>query len=560
MSNSFDPRFYHPPNFFRPGLPKRWYRPGTVYRYVFKEGEYRPIVITEDGMEKEVIWAPTDGSISAFLSCSDVEVLLEGNRGGAKTTACLMDYYQHVNKGYGAEWRGILFRQSHPQLENIIKESKRWFRKLSAGARYNEIKYFWEFPQGERLYFSHFDGPSDFDKYIGQGYSWICWDELTRWQKPDGYLQMFSCLRSSRPGMPRKMRATTNPYGVGHTWVQKRFNLYQWPRMDEKGRVIVLGDRIEGDVDEKTGVKQPTRRAIHNDLHENKVFLKAQPDYISNLIQSARNESERKAWLEGSWDVTAGGMFDDIWGELQHVIVINEELIGGPLEIPLHLPIFRAYDHGSGKPYSVGFYVICDGTDLLLPNGKVRSTVRGDLIRIGEVYGWSGQDDSGLRLPPAEIVRSIVRYEIKRGWRPADGSTRGRVKPGPADLGIFDDVNGVCIANDMEKPIVDQGVRHKGLFWEHADKGPGSREQGWEQLRKRLFAVKRPDLGYRETPGLFIYKQKGIINHWIRTVPTLQRDEEKNIDDVADGQEDHCGDECRYALRFEYQPMISRRV
>ncbi len=31
-----------------------------------------------------------------------------------------------------------------------------------------------------------------------------------------------SC-RSSVPGMPRKVRATTNPYGRGHNWVKLRF-------------------------------------------------------------------------------------------------------------------------------------------------------------------------------------------------------------------------------------------------------------------------------------------------------------------------------------------------
>ena len=37
-------------------------------------------------------------------------------------------------------------------------------------------------------------------------------------------------LRSTMPGMPRKVRATTNPYGVGHNWIQLRFNLFNWPQ------------------------------------------------------------------------------------------------------------------------------------------------------------------------------------------------------------------------------------------------------------------------------------------------------------------------------------------
>lgn len=559
MTGDFNSKFYVPPNFFRPGFPKRWYRPGTVYRFVLENGEYNPIII-DNGEEKPVVWAPMDGSQIAFLESPEIEVLLEGNRGGGKTDTALMDFYQHVNRGYGSAWRGILFRQTHPMLQYVIQQSKKWYKRLCPKAFYNEIKFMWEFPQGERLYLAHFDKGSDFDGYIGHSYSWICWEELARWSTPEYYLQMFSCLRSTMPGMPRKVRATTNPYGAGHNWIQTRWKLNHWPVKDEStGLWKVVGPRIEGGVDEKTGLKEASRRVIHSDLYENKLLMHTDPEYLPRISQSAKNESERQAWVNGSWDITAGGMFDDVWNEVHDIAEIDEEKIGGPFIVPLHWRIFRAYDHGSGKPYCCGFYAVSDGTDLIFPNGMSRATVRGDYFRVGEVYGWSGQPNEGLRLPPAEITKSIILYEIKRGWRPADGSSRGRVMAGPADTGIFDNVNNVCLADDMEKPVTINGVLHRGIFWERADKGPGSREQGWEQIRKRLYAVKRPPDGYRETPGLFIVKEKGIINHWIRTVPGLPRDE-KHIDDVDTESEDHVGDECRYALRFDFQPVISRRV
>jgi hypothetical protein len=339
--------------------------------------------------------------------------------------------------------------------------------------------------------------------------------------------------------MPRKVRATTNPYGVGHNWIQLRFNLFNWPKPG-----VVLGELIQGAVNEKTGLKEPARRAIHSDLKENRLLIHADPDYLARVSQSARNESERKAWVEGSWDITAGGMFDDIWAELRETIVLKE------FDIPPQWPIFRALDWGSSKPFSVGYYAVSDGTDLVLRDGHVRATVRGDYFRVGEVYGWTGQPNEGLRLPVAEISKRIIEYELKRGWR--DTATgKSRVKRGPADTGIFDNDNNVCIADDFEKPVQINGVNYPGIYWERADKGPGSREQGWEQLRKRLQATKRPPNGYREIPGLFIVEEDNSrINHWTRTVPGLPRDEKK-IDDVDTDAEDHVGDECRYALRFE---------
>jgi hypothetical protein len=520
----------------------------TVVKFIRRGGLYIPIIIDDDGHEKEVVWAPMPGSQDIFLRCEDIEVLFEGNRGGGKTDTALMDFYQDVGVGWGTEWRGVLIRQTHPMLRDVIEKSKSLFKRLCPDAFYNEIKYMWEFPTGERLYFSHFNTASDFDSYLGHSYSWICWEELSRWATPDFYLQMFSTLRSTMPGMPRKVRATTNPYGVGHNWIQLRFNLFNWPQPG-----VILGPRIIGTINEKTGLKDPPRRAVHNDLSENKLLMQMDPDYLARVSQSARNESERKAWVLGSWDITAGGMFDDIWAELKDTIIIPE------FDIPPQWPIFRAYDHGSSKPFSVGYYAVSDGCDLTLRGGKVRSTVRGDLFRVGEIYGWTGQPNEGLRLPVAEIARRIVEYEIKREWRdPVTG--KSKIKRGPADTGIFDDVNGVCIAVDFEHPVLIDNKNLPGIIWEKADKGPGSREQGWEQIRKRMQAAKRPPNGYREIPGLFIMQETGKINQWIRTVPGLPRDEKK-IDDVDTEAEDHVGDECRYALRFErnwHRPMSGR--
>jgi hypothetical protein len=245
-------------------------------------------------------------------------------------------------------------------------------------------------------------------------------------------------------------------------------------------------------------------------------------------------------------------MFDDIWYEFRDTIVME------PFDIPAGWKIYRAYDHGSSKPFSIGWYAVSDGTDLTLKDGRVRATVRGDLFRFKEWYGWRGQPNEGSRMLVADISKGIIEREISWGLRAPDGSWT-RVSRGPADTQIFDDnTNGseVTIANDFEKPVMINGVKHRGVFWERADKGPNSREQGWEQIRKRLKATKRPEGGYREIPGLFISKE---CVHWLRCVPVLPRDELK-IDDVDDEAEDHNGDETRYMLRFQPRTMGSGRV
>lgn len=531
-------------------------RPGRIYteddigRLVkFRQvgNEYAPIIALRDPQgliyEEQVEWAPLRGSQELFLNAPETEVLYEGTRGPGKTLTLLMDFCQHVGQGYGSDWRGILFRQTYPQLSDVIQMSKKWFKRLWPEATYNEIKSVWQWPTGEVLYFRPFATPESYWDFHGHSYPWIGWEELTSWPDPTCFKSMFTCSRSIVKGMPRKIRATTNPYGVGHNWVQARYQLYNWPIAG-----TVVGPLIVDTVDEK-GVPEPPRRAIHGFLQENVIMMHTDPGYVSRIKAGARNESELQAWLYGSWDIAAGGMFDDIWYSHKDTIVVPD------FDVPWSWRIMRAYDHGSSKPWSVGYYAESDGTDLELPDGSVRSTVRGDLFRVGEVYGWqNGQANVGSRMLVADIKKKIVEYEVNRGWRDLQ-TGKSRVKRGPADTSIFDDNNGVCIAEDFERPFTMNGYRVRGIVWEKADKGPGSREQGWEQMRKRLKATKRPDGGYREIPGLFICR---ACPQWLRTVPTLPRDEKK-IDDVDTDAEDHIGDENRYMLRFDRGTLKSGR-
>jgi hypothetical protein len=58
--------------------------------------------------------------------------------------------------------------------------------------------------------------------------------------------------------------------------------------------------------DPKTGqvVREHLMRVtIKGTIYENQILLKAQPRYIAQIKESARNPAELAAWLEGSWDI-----------------------------------------------------------------------------------------------------------------------------------------------------------------------------------------------------------------------------------------------------------------
>lgn len=515
--------------------------------WVAEEHGLQPYYVYPDGKKTAVAWAPQPGSQQAFLECPITEVLYEGTRGPGKTDALLMDFAQHCGtddrseemkkagypklRGFGAEWRGVLFRRTYPELEDVINKSKKWFPRMFPGVRFNETKTFWEWPGGERLYFRQFERESDYWKFHGHAYPWIAWEELTTWPDDKCFKSMMSCSRSTVPGMPLKVRATTNPYGIGHNWVKLRYRL---PVMEGQ----VTGDLIT-DAKDMDGLPEPPRVAIHGYLGENRVLLHAGGDeYIMKLVAAAPNKAAKLAWLFGSWDIVAGGMFDDIWFDARKHVVIPD------FEVPSTWRIDRSFDWGSAKPFSVGWWATSDGSDLKLSDGRVISTVRGDLFRIREWYGWNGRPNEGLKLLDHEITEGIIEREIAWGLV-------GRVHVGVADSAIFDEENGHSVAGGMAANVRVNGQLYRGIRWIGVDKSKGSRKQGWQELRKRLKASIRSGRP-REEPGLFVVGAH--CEQWLRTVPTLPRSD-KDLDDVDTQAEDHAGDETRYRVRHEVKPV-----
>jgi hypothetical protein len=467
-------------------------------------------------------WCPQDGSQVGFLASNVWETLYEGTRGPGKTDALLISFAQWCDKGFGSKWNGVLLRRTFPELREVIKKSKELFPLFFPGIRYNGSTHTWTWATGEQLRLGQFNRVDDYYKYHGHEYQWQGWDELTNWPDDAGYCKMMSMCRSPHAEIPCQIRATTNPYGIGHGWVKERFRLPIDPG-EIAGPTITDSKNLDGQVDKP-------RVAIHGCIDENRILLHADPTYKQTLASSATSEAELKAWLYGDWDFVAGGMFNDVWDPVTHFIK--------PFDLPNHWRLDRAFDWGSSKPFSVGWYAESDGCDVQLPNGKWMSTVRGDLFRIYEWYGWTGRPNQGLKMLARDIALGIVERELNWG-------IHGRVKPGPADTSIWTVENGVCIARDMAQPVRVKGKMYKGTNWTQADKQKGSRKLGWEMMRKMLKnGIGEPGLP-REYPGLFIFTR---CEQFRRTVPVLPRDE-KDMDDVDTDTEDHIGDEVRYRIR-----------
>ena len=501
-----------------------------------------------DTNDLNVVWQPLKGSQTLAMSCPANIILYHGTRGPGKTDAQLMRFRRNVGLGYGPFWRGVIFDRKYKNLDDIKTKSLRWFNKFNDGAKFmrSTSDYKWVWPTGEELLLRSIEKPDDYWDYHGQEYAYLGWNELTNYPDPNLFYDMMSCNRSSfrpedyplpdgrlLPPIPLEIFATSNPFGVGHNWVKKEFiNAAPAGRIVAKEHIV---SSWEADKDDVTVTR--TQVHIYGNWRENKYLPR---EYVATL-HDIKDPNKAKAWRDGSWDVMSGGMFDANWDSQYHVLA--------PFEIPDSWRIDRSFDWGSSSPFSVGWWAQSDGSEVRLANGQMRSTVRGDLFRIGELYG-SKENSSlmkhsrcsdgtvkGLRMLAKDIAVLIVAKEVEMG-------IHSRVKPGPADNSIYTEENGNDIGKSMARTVKIDGKKYNGVRWHRSDKASGSRTAGWEKMRVMLDNALPPKEGVREYPGLFVFN---TCNFFIDLVPTLPRDK-RNPDDVDTNSEDHIADETRYRV------------
>lgn len=415
-----------------------------------------------------------------------------------------------------------IFRREFSDLYKNHMEGPSGFPAMLAGeiargaARIVWSKNQIRFRNGSVIHLCHCQHEKDVYGYQGAEIHVLVIDELTQWSRKM-YTFLRSRLRIGGLKVPAWLQARfprillgANPGGIGHNWVKGDF-------IDlAPAYTITPMPKSEGGM---------LRQFIPALLEDNPSMTENDPDYEGRL-EGLDDKVLARAMRKGDWDIVAGGMFDDLWLRSRHAIA--------PFPIPRSWRIDRAFDWGSSKPFSVGWWAESDGTPATLADGSQRTFPRGTLFRIAEWYGCvPSRPNEGLRMLAVEVARGIKQRE-----REDPALVHRHVEPGPADTSIFDVENGNSIAADMKRA---------GVEWTEADKSPGSRKTGWEALRKRL-AYARPDRtagkGYGEEPALYVFE---TCVDWIRTVPVLPRDE-RDRDDVDTKAEDHTGDETRYRL------------
>jgi hypothetical protein len=437
----------------------------------------------------QTIWSPQPGPQTALLTCPIPEIFYGGARGGGKTDGVLGEFASHAAE-YGANAIGLMVRRQRTELVETIERSKQIYGPL--GAKYNDQKAMWTFPNGARLRFAYLERDRDADAYQGHSYTRVYVEEAGNFPTSRPILKLLATLRSGA-GVPCKMLLTGNPGGVGHQWV--------------KGRYIDpcrTGYKPVEEVFENpwTGKKIVRARIFIPSFVTDNRFLGG--DYIATLQQSG-SANLVKAWLMGDWDIVEGAFFDG-WS---HRNIIR------PFEVPGEWLKFRAADWGFSAPFSVGWYAVAgdDGPDYGLP--------RGSLLRYREWYGIKpGQPNVGIRLTTEELAEGIK--ERSRGERYAYSII---------DPAAFAESGGPSIAERFAR---------SGVEFRRADNrrlGARGAMGGWDMVRARI-------IGEDEQPMLKVFS---TCTELIRTLPVLQHDPDRP-EDLDTRQEDHAADELRYAV------------
>jgi hypothetical protein len=263
----------------------------------------------------------------------------------------------------------------------------------------------------------------------------------------------------------------------------------------------------------------PERIFIHPDYKRPSIFIPSR--MTDNKFIDAGYENQfaglpaemRKALVEGDWDAVVG----------QAVPVTREQHRVRRFKPPKHWTRFMAMDWGTAAPFSVGWYCVSEGAELIAKDGWPSVYLpSGAVIRYREWYGWGGKANQGCRMESPAVAKRILEIE-----KEAEEVIDYRI----ADSAMWASTDGPSTAERMSD----------------ATGGRLSLRSTGSKDRKAMYAEMIARLAGEEGRPMF-YVTEDCLHFW-RTVPILTFDETDPDKGPNTKLEDHVYDEVSYALR-----------
>ena len=438
-----------------------------------------------------------------FLKDTHKVVIFGGARGGGKSWSVRCKAIILALRYAGIKM--MIVRKTYPELmANHIKPLKETLRIGQKGsiAKYNDGKKEITFINGSTILFGYCDTDKDIDRYQGTEVDVLFIDEATH-HSEEIIKKFMACVRGVN-SFPKRIYLTCNPGHKGHGYIKR-----------------IAIDRIY-----EAGENPDDYSFIQSLVTDNHALMREQPDYIKQL--EALPPKLKQAWLEGRWDVFQGAFFEEFRTtpdpQKCHEAGITEEIalqehrwthVIKPFDIPKHWKIYRSYDFGYGKPFSVGWHAVDED---------------GCAYRILELYGCTQTPNEGVRWSASQQFDKVVEIENEHPW------LKDKRIQGVADPSIWDGSKGISVSEEADK--------HQLWF----DKGVNDRIAGWMQMHERFKF---------DENGKAMYYIFDTCKHAIRTIPLMMYDEHKP-EDLDTDLEDHIPDEIRYFCMM--RPIAPRIV
>lgn len=247
----------------------------------------------------------------AFVRAESFEVLFGGAAGGGKSYAQVYDAVRFASMFPGS--RQLILRRTMPELQRTLINTllKTYPRQWLL---YSSTHRTCVFPNASMIQFGFCRHKNDVYQYQSAEYDVIRFDELTHFPE-EAYIYLISRIRGAN-NFPKQIKSATNPGGIGHEWVKRRF--------------IDIGAP-----DREHGFQTGNRIFLPARVEDNLFLMASDPGYKKRLENLG--ESEKRALLYGDWELAEGRYFSE-WNRALHVVA--------PFEIPEHWQRFFSMDYG----------------------------------------------------------------------------------------------------------------------------------------------------------------------------------------------------------------------
>ena len=414
---------------------------------------YPTILIPENGRDepKPNMLEPQAGPQTMFMASSADIVIYGGAAGGGKTYALLLEMLRHKDiKNFGA----VIFRKNFTQITaegGLWDSSVKLYTQVPDAEQRKSPKLHWKF-KGGKLTFAHLDREEDLQAWQGTEIAYLGFDELTHFSRHQ-FLYMLSRNRSTC-GVKPYVRATCNP--DSDSWVADFVSWWinqdtGYPIRERSGvvrymcvinDVIYWGDTPE-DLASNHGINPEECKSvtfIASKLEDNKILMKSDPSYLSNL--KAMTEVDMERLLYGNWKIQAqaGRYFkrtqipidgyyekipDDViyWCRAWDLAATDEDENGDA-------------DYTAGVLIGIrknNRYIVADVINKQVKAGDVEKLIRMTAISDRKKYGFSyrvriPQDPGGAgKIVAKQYLNGLSGFDVKA--EPVSGSKELRATP-----------------------------------------------------------------------------------------------------------------------------------